>query len=65
MKNKKKKKTTTSPINFLYSLDRDRVRVWRDEWAGDMFEIMAQNEFQQFRIFCNKFGFALTFQEED
>lgn len=55
-------------VSFAYRVhDDERVRVWRNDWEGDCFEIMGLNEFQQFRIFCDKFGFVLEFkdQEED
>lgn len=36
-----------------------RMRVWREGWLGDQFEVMEKEEFEQFKGFCGRFGIAL------
>lgn len=42
-----------------------RVRVWRSDWPGDCFEVLSQQEFLQFRVFCDRFSLVLKEAEDD
>lgn len=34
-------------------------RVWREDWAGDAFEVMPQGDFLKLRRFCRLFNITL------
>lgn len=38
----------------------DRKRVWRHDWAGDMFEILSTEQFAHLKELCKLFSIPLT-----
>lgn len=40
-------------------------RVWREDWVGDTFEILAQEPFEYLLAMVNKFGLATVEEAED
>lgn len=40
-------------------------RVWREDWAGDAFEVVDFVHFDHVRWFCDKFGIPLEEAEDD
>lgn len=43
-----------------------QIRVWRNDWHGDQFEILGISEFNQLSLFCKRFSIPLTdYTDED
>lgn len=49
------------PWGFKWCKDRGLYRVWRTNWAGDMFEVMEWFEFNALEQFAKQF--AISFEE--
>jgi len=55
---------STSPEFVLIwrkdSTDKQQVfRVWRNDWGGDMFEVLTADEFDQLKHLCSRFSIRL------
>jgi hypothetical protein len=44
---------------FYCDHDPFTVRVWREDWAGDQFEIMLTRDLTQFILIALKFGISV------
>lgn len=42
----------------------NRVRVWRNNWGGDQFEILSRAEFETLRAICMRFAIPMIEQED-
>lgn len=64
---KKDKTITIQPTKIFYRAhDNKHVRVWRETWAGDQFEIIDRDEFRAFGSMLVKFGLSdMLEQAED
>jgi hypothetical protein len=43
---------------------RTQVRVWRESWRGDMFEVISKDEFEVLKYFCSLFNIHLIRKED-
>lgn len=50
---------------MYYLQDRDNYRVWRNDWAGDMFEVLDKTSFNEMMKICQRFGILFVNIEED
>lgn len=65
---KEMKQTSIQPI--LYWRDHvssgDIVRVWRNVWGGNMFELLSKADLEILEKFCKRFGIPLVkYNDED
>lgn len=44
--------------------DRTSVRVWRENWVGDQFEVISKDEFTLLQHFCTLFNVHLVRAED-
>lgn len=53
-------------MRFWYCMHNTdgRMRVWKEGWLGDQFEVLGPTEFGQFVGFCGRFGIALNEHED-
>ena len=43
-----------------HTSSRDQVRVWRENWIGDQFEIISKDEFEVLKHFASLFNIRLV-----
>lgn len=44
---------------------KPRMRVWRENWFSDQFEVLTAEEFEQLEKLCQRFTIRLTRNPED
>lgn len=60
-----------NPVTPMLSLrwrehDTDHVRVWRNDWFGDQFEVMSMAQFNNLSLMCRQFSIPLIdYSNED
>jgi hypothetical protein len=47
-----------------HTSDRDKVRVWRENWIGEQFEIVSKDEFEVLKHFAFLFNIQLIRKED-
>ena len=59
-------KPTHTVIRLAWRLHQDgRVRVWRDDWFSDQFEILSPNEFDALQTICRRFSIIIQRAADD
>lgn len=47
-------------IQFFWRTNEGRYRVWRSDWGSDQFEILSNDEFNNFLTWALRFSFLVT-----
>lgn len=62
----KKSNPKPEPIAFGWRWhDGDIRRVWRNDWPGDMFELLSSNEWLVFLVWAQRFSFRVIEAEDN
>lgn len=48
--------TLPPPLEIHYRKDRSVYRVWRNDWAGDQFNVVEWNHLARIEYTCKLFG---------
>lgn len=51
-------------LYWRYHNGRDNVRVWRENWHGDQFEVLTKDEFTLLQHFGMLFNFHIVRMED-
>lgn len=56
---KKKGSMRVQHFCFMFLEDGDMYRVWRNDWYGDQFEVLNEEEFNNLKTLCKRFSLGL------